>query len=388
MNLIAYYEGDPGVEGWLSGLLPPAHKIEMRKIPQSNNSDAFVRLPSYVRDILYLDKPDLILSACVDGIHERPLLSLDFAMCTPQYQHALQRFSRMVASVTNGCPSAIVFPMNKAENSGSGTTYHRSQALEFGAVRLMDIYRTPAVIFDWPDSSGVLETDPTFSGYPPLSSPQMGLLKQFILEAISSFSSSDYLGALNRSDVVVDATHRMRARAYSGSYPTIAAPGGGATGKTSQSKLTLKPTTDVLDEVSHLSKRHHAMLKDLPPFIRNREKSLAFYPTRIVKHAGDPYVGMLAYYDIAFCRLGTHTRDRKYNLVADCRTVPMSELEDSLNQFNKNICPFRESAFNDPGFYSYHLKNGCREVKAKPLRIYGELVDFMIFGDGCLYSVG
>ena len=387
MRIIAYYEGDPNIEHWLQALFPaPTYQFEFRKLPASNNSKNFVRLPGYVGDILYLDKPDLILSGCIDGVHERPLLSLDFAACTPQYQHALQRFSRMMAAVSNGCPSAIVFPLRKKEGSGGSTMYQRSQALEFGAVRLMDVFRTPAVVFDWPDTDGILDSDPTYHGYPPLNSPEVAQLKDFVKEAIAQFTNVDYIGALNRSPEVVKATHRMRARAYVGNHPTIAKPGGGA-GVGGQQKLDLKPTSTMIGEIASRSVKHRKMVKDIPSFITSREKSLVFYPTRIVKHAGDPYVGMLSYYDISFCRTGAHTRDRQYNLVADCENVPIAEVYDSLRSYNNETCPFTKP-ISDVGFYSYHFKNGCSQTKSKPLRIYGELVDVIVFKDGCLYSVG
>ena len=95
MEVIAYYEGDISVTSWLSNLLNGV-LITFRKLPTQNNSADYADLPSYVSDILYLDKPDLILAVSVQG-HEKPLLSVEFASCTPQYQHALQRFSRMLA---------------------------------------------------------------------------------------------------------------------------------------------------------------------------------------------------------------------------------------------------------------------------------------------------
>ena len=86
MDLIAYYEGDLSVVHWLQNLLC-GRSISFRKMPARNDSADYADLPSYVSDILYLDKPDLILAALVDG-HEKPLLSIEFATCTPQYQHA------------------------------------------------------------------------------------------------------------------------------------------------------------------------------------------------------------------------------------------------------------------------------------------------------------
>ena len=114
-------------------------KLTFKKLPIKNNEKSFTTLPKYVADILYLDKPDIIISGSTDGIHEKPIFSIEFAGCTPQYQHALQRFPRMLASVENGCPSILIIPPKKRENIGN-RIYNRSQAIDYGAVRLMDIY--------------------------------------------------------------------------------------------------------------------------------------------------------------------------------------------------------------------------------------------------------
>ncbi|OCY13312.1 MAG: hypothetical protein BEV12_24245 [Microcystis aeruginosa CACIAM 03] len=106
MELIIYYEGSTSTKDWIDALLPRHSKV-FRRLPTANKGADFTMLPRYVADILYLDKPDIIISGSTDGIHEKPIFSIEFAGCTPQYQHALQRFPRMLASVENGCPSIV-----------------------------------------------------------------------------------------------------------------------------------------------------------------------------------------------------------------------------------------------------------------------------------------
>lgn len=386
MQLIAYYEGSTQTQNWLNAALNRTDII-YRKIPTQNNSIEFTKLPAYVADILYLDKPDIIISGSISGEHEKPIFSIEFASCTPQYQHALQRFSRMMASVVNGCPSVLILPQNKRENDEGIRMYKRSRAVEYGAVRLMDIFGVPAFIFDWEDDNGILKMEGT-TGLPLLSSNSIKELSKLLNDSIKEFHKIDYVNALWRLPVSKKLLDETRVRAYTGGTPTIDQPGGG-TGGTSSSKLDLIKTKDLLTKIEKISIVHKAQVKKISKFILEREDSLVFYPTRITAHAGDPYVGMIGYYDIAFCRVGKTTRERNYNLIAFCNDVSIDEINTTMTQFNNHKCPFVEDLTTKKlESYSYHLKYGCKLTKTKPARIHAELADIVVFNDGIIYNVG
>lgn len=386
MKLIAYYEGSIKTEEWLNGLLNRTD-IDYRKLPTQNISKQFTQLPAYISDILYLDKPDIILSGSLDGEHEKPIFSIEFAACTPHYQHSVQRFSRMMASVVNACPSIIIIPKAKRENDQGKRLYKRSRAIEYGAVRLMDIYNTPAFIFDWEDEDGILKNEGS-TGLPLMNTDSINQLKILLSNSIAQFHNIDYIGALWRMPIVKQIVDQARERAYSGGAPSIARPGGG-TGGTSKSKLDLVETAELIESIKKKSGIHKAQIKKISSFIILRDESLLFYPTRVTAHAGDPYVGMIGYYDIAFCRVGKSTRDRSYNLVAHCENVSIDEINSSMTQFNKTKCPFiKDVSTAELEKYSYHLKYGCKLTKSKPTRIYAELADLIIFSDGIIYNVG
>ena len=289
MNIIAYYEGDEAVKEWIEAVIE--EPITFKKLPTSNDSAEFAKLPAYVADILYLDKPDLILSGNVDGIHEKPIFSIEFASCTPQYQHALQRFSRMMASVAAGCPAALIIPMLKKENKLGGVrSYNRSRAVEYGAVRLMDTHRIPSFVFDWPDIDGVLVNEEGTS-LPKMDSPGVVSLKQLLKRALVAFSDYDYIGSLWRLPETRALQERTRERAYGQGAPSIDHPGGGAEGK-SRSKLDLMETERFLETMyDELGTKVtnpllNAIKTELPDFIKSRQQSLIFYPSRITSHAG------------------------------------------------------------------------------------------------------
>lgn len=383
MRLIAYYEGSEYVCDWLKSLI--GEDCDYRRLPTGNFSDKFFRLPAYIADILYLDKPDIIVSGSSDGVHERPLFSIELASCTPQYQHAVQRFSRMLASAKNGCPSVLIMPKVKRENQGGERYYNRSAAVDYGAVRLSDVYKVPAFVVDWPTDDGELLCEPG-GVLPKLSDPDIQKLGSFLKSAIDAFfKTTDYLGGLSRIGTTQELLDKTRQCAYAGGAPTISSPGGGA--PNANAKLTLIKTSELVQKLLDEGRATQSAISKIPSYFMSREESLMFYPTRIVEKAGDPYVGMLSYYDIAFCRIGNSTRDRKYNLVAYCNNVNISDVTDTMSLFNSSKCPFNQPLADDKILsYSYHLRDGCSKTKTKPIRIYAELTDMVAYEDGILVT--
>lgn len=381
MNIVAYYEGSDDVKAWLTKIFPSV-PIDFRRLPTRNDSAAFIDLPSYVADILLLDKPDVILAGSIDGIHERPMFSIEFASCTPQYQHALQRFSRMVASVSNGCPSFIVIPKKKRANDGA-SVYKRSKAIEYGAVRLMDLYACPAFVLDWPDNDGELLFEENMQ-LPALDTDSGAQIKRLLQASLDAFKNVDYMSALARKPIIRELTDALRVQAYQNGVPSPENPGGGTGG--SQVKLDLVDTTELISSVASKGPLFKALTSQLPKHFLNRPQSLVFYPTRVTAHAGDPYVGMVSYYDIAFCRSGVSTRERNFNLVAVTDGVSSGEITDIMKTYNEKSCPFTDPiSKNNVKQYGAHLRTGCRFTKNKPTRVYSELLDLLVFTDSVIF---
>ena len=384
MEIIVYYEGDESIKDWLIKVMNIEGAVTFKKMPTKNDTARYADLPAHVADILYLDKPDLIISIIHDG-HEKPLLSIEFASCTPQYQHSLQRFSRMLASVTTGCPSVLIIPFRKRANNGD-SVYTRSTSIEYGAVRLMDVFKTPCFILDWPSDQHHFLLNEANTQYPQLDSEGVNALKSLIDACVRSRQDVNYSASLFQKKIVHELTDANRANAYRNGAPTISNPSGGTSN--SSVKLDLLQTQDLLDEIKAMSPFHKALCDLAPQFIKDRKQSLTFYPTRITEHAGDPYVGMIGYYDIAFTRYGQSTRERHYNLVAYARDVSINEVTATMSKFIASS-PFTKGLNkNNAKMYNYQLKNGCRAVKPKPVRVYAELADIVIFSDGVLFNAG
>lgn len=142
-----------------------------------------------------------------------------------------------------------------------------------------------------------------------------------------------------------------------------------------------------IENIRELNHRTQLKVALVPEYFRSREESLLFYPTRISDHAGDPYVGMMTYYDIAFCRTGPSTRDRRFNLVAYANGVELSETTSRMADFNQNKCLFNQGYKpSNARHYSYYLRDGCRKLKSKPIRIYGEIADLIAYEDAILMN--
>lgn len=381
MEVIVYYEGADSVEQWVTNLLQC--DITFKKIPSQNRSTSFSQLPSYIADILYLDKPDIIISGSNDGIHERPIFSIELATCTPQFQHSVQRFSRSLAALSGGCPTVLIMPAKKKANDGR-STYLRSPAADYGAVRLMDVYRLPALVVDWPDTEGEL----LFEGndqLPPLASPAIAELGEYLRQCLTAFQQIDYAGALAKLELTQRLVDRTRERAYAKGAISPSRPGGGP--RDAQVRLDIVDTPDLIQRLLDEGRATATSVSQLPDYFHGREKSLLFYPTRIAAHSGDPYVGMMTYYDIAFCRTGPSVRDRRMNLVAYANGVDLAETTDRMKDFNNNICLFNVGYKpSNARHYSYYLRDGCRKLKSKPLRIYGEIADLVSYEDGILMN--
>ena len=363
MELVIYYEGADSIEDWLNSILPNVD-ISFEKLPNKNNSKSFDLLPENIKRLLYLDKPDIIISGKITNDYYKPFVTIELASCTPQYQHALQRFPRMLGSISINCPSFLIMPSEKRGNSNA-QPYKRSQAIDYGAFRLMELYSVPAFVLDWPsDENGYLIFNKQ-DNLPPIDCNALDLLKEFLNESLENYKNENFVSKIMGSEIVEELKKYSEPRALKNGRPNFDKPSGERSAK-SKVKLDLLDTEKLISEIftkQIISKKERELI---PSKILNRNKSIVMYPTRILEHAGDPYVGMLCYYDIALCRNGPDPINRDYNLIAYCRNLSKNQIKKYWDRFNIN---------------------SIENIKqSKPLRIYYEIADLIIFSDGILYK--
>ena len=83
------------------------YDFEKNKIYESdaNNPKNFHSMPDHIKEILYLDAPDLIVE-----IDSEPIFSIEISTEAGTGHNAFQRFARIAASVEKNVPAFYIYP--------------------------------------------------------------------------------------------------------------------------------------------------------------------------------------------------------------------------------------------------------------------------------------
>lgn len=85
------------------------HKLDVstQHLPKSDAGDPkeFHRVPDHIKEILYLDSPDLIVEA-----NGEPLFTVEISEEAGTGHNAFQRFPRIAASVEASLPALYIYP--------------------------------------------------------------------------------------------------------------------------------------------------------------------------------------------------------------------------------------------------------------------------------------
>lgn len=349
-------------------------------IPTAGSPD-FLNLPETIKNILALDKPDLIITASPRGV-DIPILSIEITKTTPQSQHAKQRMSRLIAAAEQGIPSIYIIPERKLSG---GTMYGLGADLPHCLNTISNINQMPSVYFPYPDNNGVLLNDPTRPGSPLLTDQRTINFFRYVRDIIDYFVNTGSLTNLMFQNFTINKLHHMSA-SYRNYVPNWENYG-------TLKKIRTDELPTFLRDNTELTTRWIAQtIADLPKRISQREFTYVFSPEgRILEHAGDPYVGMFGFFDYMFCRSGKHVEDRSSNLVY----MPLKEASRSINSefrekgfgsYYENKCPFSFDTLTVKRQFeiAHALQYGCKFTKSKPLRIYSYFSDLIIFKDGIL----
>ena len=71
----------------------------------ANNAKNLHSLPDHIKQILYLDAPDLIIE-----LNSEPIFSIEVSTEAETGHNAFQRFARLAASVENNVPAFYIYP--------------------------------------------------------------------------------------------------------------------------------------------------------------------------------------------------------------------------------------------------------------------------------------
>ena len=349
-------------------------------------SAAFMNAPEVMKQILRLDAPDLLVTVDRKGA-DVPAISIELTKTTPQSQHAKQRFPRLVAAAEANVPAIYVIAERKAAVGPKGTVYYRlGEDLYYGASKLHTINGIPVFIYHWPDHEGDLLDDPTFPGQPLQAHRSIRGAFRTIDTAVKHILDGGSPKDLYKEAWIASEQRRhsaiaRKAKVAVSNYTTL-------------TEINTSDLEEFLATNTRMSSsRIRKTLGALPHRIHLRPRSLVFRPGgRLFDHAGDPYVGMLAFFDYAFCRSGRSVEDRAVNLIHMPVKEEVAELTSEFapagyHAYWKDKCPFGSADVPDVDAQfriSHHLQYGCVFAKKKPMRIMGYFADMLVFQDAIL----
>lgn len=350
-------------------------------IPKPGNAE-FLNLPEPFKNILKLDTPDLIVTIDQNGV-DIPVISIEITSTTPQSQHAKQRIPRLIAAAESNVPALYIIPKRKLSG---GTQYPLGMDLYNCVNKIRTVTGIPVFIYNFPDENGVLINDLTYPNQPYLQSEEMLSAFNIIDVIIQNQVEKNQIESLYENALIIAEIERHdvlgnEADVNVGKFETLTEI------NTDELYTYINSETDI-----HPS-RIRATLDRLPDRIINREQTLIFHPKgRMFDHAGDPYTGMIGFFDYVFCRTGPNIEDRNKNLVympkkEEIRGITDKFTPDGYHNYWDNKCPFRNTcvpSLDDQFLISHHLQYGCVFTKIKPLRVYGYFADMIIFKDSIL----
>ena len=93
---------------WLKEGLGNEYSFEFKTIPDPGSPE-FLNLTEKLKNILRLDKPDIIISTIRDGL-EKPIIIIEITHHKPVSQHIEQRMVRVIAAAEQGVAAIYITP--------------------------------------------------------------------------------------------------------------------------------------------------------------------------------------------------------------------------------------------------------------------------------------
>ncbi|MDI6854379.1 MAG: hypothetical protein QME75_12340 [Deltaproteobacteria bacterium] len=381
-------------------------ELEFRRLHESDaiKPRYFHTVPTHIKNILYLDAPDLIVEQ-----DTRPIFSLEVSQEAGTGHNAFQRFARIAASVENGVPAFYVYPEGVyVQRQNSPGRWDRINPLIFRALeKMMRIYGIPSLLFYFPGeyspqgqppttARGLLyDDDSRYTSTPESSHPEMRAL----LEIINIVVDNARRGGLS-SDLI--RKNEIEAR-RDWMYEQYIAKGGPSRQWSPLSATETVPT-ELL--IRHL-RRYAGPSYDFSDFLSRRSETVVYKVN--ANFRGDPYPGALSALDYLACREGRSYEDRHKNLAMVWGQISVHDGQlriggdegKSVNRFVERV----KQVYNDPNRsllgksyadlsgheiprYFMQVRFGTTFTKPKEIRVYAYFCDALLFHDGALWREG
>jgi hypothetical protein len=371
----------------------------------ANNAKNFHSLPDHIKQILYLDAPDLIVE-----LDTEPIFSIEVSTEAGTGHNAFQRFARLAASVENDVPAFYIYPEAAIiTRQNTPPKWDKINPLVFKAMEdVMTIYKIPALLYYFPSDfrthSNALtspnirnkglkyDSNRNFAGSPDSTHSEMVLMFDAINEIISVVEQSGVIegrGKLLGKRILSTRKALMQNE--------FAAKGGND--NMSPLTATIKiPTEYLLNHLSQYENRNY----EIGELLRSREETIIYKVDAAFR--GDPYPGALAAIDYLLCREGKTFEERKYNLVMCWGNLEIDEEEETFSIYSdkstvhdfvnavkasegKNLLTkdYSDIPSSEIPRYYMQVRYGSMFSKVKHIRVFSYFADAILFPDGALW---
>ncbi|RLI82956.1 hypothetical protein DRP04_02730 [Archaeoglobales archaeon] len=382
------------------------HDFERLAESDASNPNRFHRMPGHLKNILYLDAPDIIIEKDGD-----PVVAVEISKEAGTGHNSFQRFARIAAAVENGVPAMYIYPEATFITRQSSQRWDRINPNIFYAMeRLMQIYNIPALLFYYPTYYRThrttcppnpvqkgLRNDLTFPSAPDANDQEMRSFFDTINLIIQrSLRGSNPLPLINER-LIVNRRNWMQTEYVNK---------GGPNRRWSPDTSTITfPTAALINYLRQFVPPGY-MFGDL---LTSRDVTVAYQVD--ARFRGDPYPGALAALDYMRCRVGKTYEDRDKNLVLVWGRVQYNPSEQkisitsskgsSINDFVSALSSVRSASkcllgigtftslrgIDIPRYYM-QARYGCTFTKVKHVRVYSFFADAILFPDGAVWREG
>lgn len=378
----------------------------------ANNSGEFHSVPDHIKQILYLDAPDLIVE-----FESEPIFSIEISTEAGSGHNVFQRFPRLVASVENNVPSFYIYPEAKIIDRNHSTRWDKINPQIFKALDdVMAIYNIPALFYYFPSDFRTYQTSASsspnyanqksglrfeqtgsFRGSPDSSDSEMQEMFDCINEIISYTGRYGVIGGRKRlmANRVIMARrnfmqHELARKIGTRTWSPLTA--------------TQQIPTDYL--LNFLSTYETAGYQ-IGELLKSRNQTI-IYQADSKDFRSDPYCGCISAIDYLKCRQGKSFEERRYNLITifgkvavdhrnrtfQVSTTKGSSIDNIINSVirseSRNLLrkDFAQLSNHEIPRYYMQMRYGSTFSKAKEVRIFAYFADAIIFPDGALWRDG
>lgn len=396
----------------VSNTLLNDHDVEYRYLPESDISKPkiFHELPTHIKNIQYLDSPDLIIE-----LNSKAILSIEQSTEAGTGHNSFQRFSRIAAAVENSVPAIYIYPEAvKVYRNSLPPTWDSINPLVFYAFKkLSKIFpKTPALFYYYPSyyresiAAGIDPVEVTQANKGIKRNRDVPVIDEEMRSMFKCINKIIEHQIVNDIELLVDdPLVAERLKFMENQY----------TDKAKKPYYEMSPLTSVITVPSQSvidyiisQKQDNRITNDyFNHSIWDDRKETIIYKVN-AKFRGDPYPGALAAIDYMLARTGKTYEERIYNVVLawgnviyDSDTGILSidntkGYKQSIkyfmniiknNHISNNILAeeYENIEFEQIPRYFMQVRFGSTYSKPKDIRIYSYFSDAILFNDGALW---